>query len=276
MAAGVPEYPLRDGPSMPAVGLGLYRASPGREAERAVTWALELGYRLFDTASLYGNEASVGRAVRASQVPREEVFLTTKVWNSEQGYRETLNALDASLDRLQMDYVDLYLIHWPVQEKRLDTWRALVELRDRGLCRSIGVSNYMVQHLVELEAHSDVMPTVNQIELSPFNYESRRPVVERCQEEDIVVEAYSPLTKGRKLRDSQLGAVAAEVGCTPAQVLLRWGLQHEFVVIPKSTNRTHQAENLALFEFELSEDQMGRLDRLDQNLATGWDPTGKP
>lgn len=273
MASSAPVVPLNNGIPMPAIGLGTWRAAPGEETKRAVRWALETGCRLIDTASMYGNEASVGKAIRESEVPREHVFVTTKVWNSDQGYEKTLRAFDESRERLSLEVVDLYLIHWPEAGLRLDTWRALEELYDRGRCRAIGVSNYMVPHLEETLEHGSVVPAVNQIELHPYNYGQRKGVVEFCRSKGIQVEAYSPLTKGRKLGEDRLAAIARHYGKTPAQVLLRWGMQSGFVVIPKSTNRDRIREDFAIFDFELAEEDMSRLNGLNEDLATSWDPT---
>ncbi len=276
MTSPIPSYRMNDGLDIPAFGLGMWNLQEGREAETAVRHALDAGYRLFDTAALYGNERSLGRAVRDSSIPRGEVFVTTKVWNSDHGYEQALRAFDESLRRLDLDYVDLYLIHWPVESERLDTWRALESIREAGRCRSIGVSNYMVRHLEELLDHSEVLPAVNQIELHPWNYASRKATVDLCRRKGILVEAYSPLTKGRMLRDRQLDEIATAHEKTPAQVLLRWGIQHGFVEIPKSSRSERIRENVAIFDFELSGDDMDTLDSLDRALATSWDPTGTP
>ena len=261
---------------MPSLGLGVWRVSPGRETETAVGHALRVGYRLVDTAKLYRNERSVGKAVRRSGLDRSEVFVTTKLWNSDHGYDAALRAFGKSQERLGLGPVDLYLVHWPVEGRRMDSWRALETLLADGRCRSIGVSNYMTHHLQELLDGADVVPSVNQIELSPYNYRSRQAVVEFCRSHGILVEAYSPLTKGRRLRDPRLVETATRYGKTPAQLLLRWGYQHDFVVIPKSSNPEHIEENLAIDGFALSEADMDRLDGFDQNLATSWDPTGAP
>lgn len=261
---------------MPSVGLGVWQVSAGRKTEQSVGYALKVGYRLVDTAKLYGNERSVGKAVRESGIDRSDVFLTTKLWNSDHGYKSALRAFRKSQERLGLGPVDLYLIHWPVEGRRLESWRAMETLLDAGESHSIGVSNYMVHHLVELLDHSDVVPAVNQIELSPFNYGSRRRVVEFCRGKGIQVEAYSPLTKGRRLGDPRLAEIGAHYGKTPAQILLRWGHQRDFVVIPKSSNRGHIEENFGIGDFSLTEGDMDRLDALDQNLATSWDPTTAP
>ncbi|MFQ5919529.1 MAG: aldo/keto reductase [Thermoplasmata archaeon] len=261
---------------MPTVGLGVWQVSPGRQTERAVRHAFEVGYRLVDTAKLYRNERSVGKAVREGPLDRSEVFVTTKLWNSDHGYESTLRAFGKSRDRLGIGVVDLYLIHWPVERHRKESWRALETLLADGSCRSIGVSNYMTHHLEELMAASEVTPAVNQIELSPYNYRSRRGVVTFCQSNGIQVEAYSPLTKGRRLRDPRLVEIGGRYAKTPAQVLLRWGHQHDFVVIPKSSNPQHIEENFGIGDFVLSDEDMDQLDAFDQNLATSWDPTNAP
>jgi diketogulonate reductase-like aldo/keto reductase len=264
---------LNKGVEMPVLGLGTAMAG-GDACVVAVRAALDLGYRLIDTASMYGNEREVGAAIRESDVPREDIFLTTKVGNPEQGYESTLRACDESLRRLQVNYVDLYLIHWPARRHRLETWRAMVELLDRGRARAIGVSNYMVPHLEEVLAAGPTVPAVNQIELSPFLQPA--DVVEICRKRGIVVEAYSPLTRGRRLNDRRLRAIAAKYGRSPAQILLRWGLQHGLVMIPKSSRPDHIRENANVFDFEIRAEDMAALDALDEQHHMAWDPTGAP
>ena len=261
---------------MPSRGLGVWQVSPGRPTEEAVGHALEMGYRLIDTAKLYRNERSVGKAIREGPVDRSEVFVTTKLWNSDHGYESTLRAFGKSQDRLGIGPVDLYLIHWPVEGRRMESWRAMETLLADGSCRSIGVSNYMTRHLEELLAASEVTPAVNQIELSPYNFRSRQGVVEFCRAKGIQVEAYSPLTKGHRLRDPRLLEIGSRYGKTSAQVLLRWGYQRDLVVIPRSSKRQHIEENFGIDDFDLSDEDMGQLDAFDQNLATGWDPTDAP
>ncbi|MBI4416137.1 MAG: aldo/keto reductase [Euryarchaeota archaeon] len=264
---------LNNGVEMPLLGLGVWQMH-GKECERAVRLALEQGYRLIDTASMYGNEREVGLAVRESGVPREDVFVTTKVWNTEQGYESTVHACEASLKRLGMAYVDLYLIHWPVAGKRLATWQALVRLQAQGKCRAIGVSNYTVRHLEELRNTDPHVPAVNQFELSPFLYP--RDLVRYCQERAIQVEAYSPLTRGRRLKDPRLVRIAAKYRKTAAQVLIRWGLEHGFLEIPKSSRPERIRENADVFDFALAPEDLGVLDALGEGLHVAWDPTDAP
>jgi diketogulonate reductase-like aldo/keto reductase len=265
---------LPTGAQIPQLGLGVWQVPDGAMTRNAVTAALELGYRHVDTARIYGNEADVGAAIRASAVPRDQVFVTTKLWNDDHGYDAALRALDASLGRLGLDHVDLYLIHWPVAGVRRDSWRALERAFGDGRARAIGVSNYLVPHLRELLGEAKVAPHVNQIELSPFL--QRRDTCALCREHGIVVEAYCPLTQGKRIDDPRLAEVARTVGRTPAQVLLRWSLQHGNVVLTKSVHRERIAENAVLFDFALDAVAMSKLDALEEGLATAWDPAGAP
>ncbi len=264
---------LNDGAKMPVLGLGTAGAR-GKACRDAVRVALELGYRLIDTASSYGNEREVGAALQESGVPREDVFVTTKVWNTEQGYESTIRACESSLQRLGLNHVDLYLIHWPVEKKRLDTWRALVHLRDQGRCRSIGVSNFMVSHLEELRASNNVVPAVNQIEVSPYLYPAE--VIDTCRQRWMAVEAYSPLARGHRMRDPAIAAIGARHQRTSAQVMIRWSLQHGLVPIPKSVHPERIRENATVFDFSLSDADMRTLDRLNTGLHFDWDPTNAP
>ncbi len=265
---------LNSGVEMPMLGLGVYQTPPGRATEEAVRYALEVGYRRIDTARLYANEESVGRAVRSSGVPREQVFVTTKLWNSDQGYDAALRAGEGSLRRLGLDYIDLYLIHWPVPELRSESWRALVELQRRGVCRAIGVSNYTIRHLKELLDSSDVVPDVNQVEFNPFLYQ--RDLLDFCNDNGIQLEAYSPLTRGHRLRHPVVLDVARRYSKSPAQVLIRWSLQHGLVVIPKSARPERIKENSEVFDFDITSQDMDRLDALSESLHTDWDPTDAP
>ncbi len=260
---------LNSGAQIPQVGLGVWQS--GGATKKAVAAALAGGYRHVDTAAVYGNEAAVGAAVNESGIPREQLFVTTKLWNSDHGYDKALRALETSLKRLHLDYVDLYLMHWPVQGLRLDTWRAFEQLVADGRARSIGVSNFMVPHLQELQSAAKVLPAVNQIELTPFL--QRRETVALCRKLGIRLEAYSPLTRGQRLTHPTVTAIAAELRKSPAQVLLRWGLQHDFIILPKSVTPERIAENAALFDFELPAAAMQRLDGLEEGLVTGWDPS---
>ncbi len=266
--------PLNSGARIPQVGLGVWQSPSGNATRKAVLSAFEFGYRHVDTARAYDNEADVGAAVRSSGIPREQIFVTTKLWNDDQGYDQALRAFDASLKRLGLDYVDLYLLHWPVAGKRLDSWRALERLFDEKRARSIGVSNFLVPHLEELLAKAKRVPAVNQIELTPFL--QRRETRALCRKHGIVVEAYSPLTHGQRLDHPVVLDITRRVGRSVAQVLLRWGVQHELVVLPKSTRPERIAENGSLFDFVLGEREMRQLDALEEGLVTGWDPAQQP
>ena len=263
---------MRTRRQIPQVGLGVYKSEPGPITKHAVLAALESGYRHIDTAMIYNNEADVGEAIRASGFDRSEIFVTTKLWNDDHGYDNVLTAFDRSLRQLGLDYVDLYLIHWPVPVLRLETWRALERLTLDGRVRDIGVSNYLARHIDEILEYAPVVPAVNQIELSPYLYRTRLDTVQRCRENGIVVEAYSPLTKGRKLDDPILAEIGSAPGKTAAQVLIRWSIQHDFVALPKSIKEDRIAENFGVFDFALTDDEMERLDGLDEALVTGWDP----
>ncbi len=269
----VPTLPLLSGSWIPQVGLGVFQTPPGTRTHDAVLSALRAGYRHIDTARIYNNEADVAAAVREFGIPRDQIFVTTKLWNDDQGYDGALRAFDASLERLGFDYVDLYLIHWPVPGKRLESWRALETLFEQKRARAIGVSNYLVNHLGELLPMAKVVPAVNQIELSPFL--QRRETTALCKQHGIVVESYSPLTRGEKLDHPVVRAIASECGRSSAQVLVRWGIQHGFVVLPKSIRQERIIENRNVFDFALEPNQIERLDGLEENLTTGWDPAGE-
>ncbi len=270
---------LNDGRAIPRLGLGVWLIRSGKDCETAVRAALDVGYRHIDTAAFYGNEDSVGKAVRDSGVPREKIFVTTKLWNSAHG--DPTQALERSLGKLKMDYVDLYLIHYPVPE-RLRSWRVLDGLRSSGKAHSIGVSNFTVRHLTELLAKTGTVPAVNQIEFHPYLFQ--RELLEYCRANRIAVEAYSPLTHGERLNDPKLIAVARKyssagrvaVGKSTAQLLIRWSLQHDVVVIPKSANRQRIVEDADVFDFAISKVDMSTLDGFDENLRTCWDPTHAP
>lgn len=265
---------LNDGTKMPVLGLGVWQASAGKETRTAVRTALDVGYRLIDTAKLYGNERDVGVAVRESGVPRDEIFVTTKLWNSDHGYEGALRAFERSRRELGLDVVDLYLIHWPVPGLRDESWKALVRLKEQGLARSVGVSNYTVRHLQEMLPTSPSPPAVNQVEFHPFLFQEE--LLEFCRTRGIQLEAYSPLTRGRMLRHRVIAEIASARHRTPAQVLLRWGLQHGLVVIPKSVRPERIRENAEIFDFELTQDDMKRLDALDERSHVAWNPDDLP
>ena len=253
---------LADGNEIPLLGFGVWQVPAGRECEDAVRWALEAGYRHIDTAQAYGNEESVGRAVRASGLPREEVFITTKFYP---GRKDAEAEAQRSLQRLGVDSVDLYIIHWP-QDGPTWAWDGMQRAHERGYARSIGVSNYSVAELDELRTVADTPPAVNQVQFSPFAF--RRALLEACEERGVVLEAYSPLGTGRHLGDRAVGAIAERLGRTPAQVLVRWCLQRGLVVLPKSTHRERIEENAEVFDFTLSDEDMAALDALDRTGRT--------
>lgn len=261
---------LSGGLEMPRFGLGTYKSQPGEEVERSVEFALRNGYRAIDTASLYGNEEGVGRGIRASGVPREEVFLSTKVWNDQQGYEGTLAALDASLKLLGTDYVDLYLIHWPIKAHLESTWRAMEALHADGKARAIGVCNFLPHHLELLLALADIAPVVDQVEFHP---RLQQPGLQAyAAEHDIVLEAWAPLMRGRVNEVAELVEIAHRHGKTPAQVAIRWVLELGYVVIPKSVHEERILENANVFDFELSDAEMGVIDTLDAGMRIGSHP----
>jgi diketogulonate reductase-like aldo/keto reductase len=253
---------LADSNEIPLLGLGVWQVPDGPECEKAVRWALELGYRHVDTAQAYGNERSVGRALRDSGVPREEVFITTKFHPRR---KDAEAEAQRSLERLGVDQVDLYIVHWPGGGPTR-AWPGMERARERGYARSIGVSNYSVSELDELLSVGVIPPVVNQVQFSPFKY--RRKLLDACEERKVALEAYSPLGTGRHLSDERVEELAARVGRTPAQVLLRWCVQRDLAVIPKSTHRGRIDENAQIFDFTLSEEDMAALDSLDETGGT--------
>ena len=265
---------LNNGVMIPRLGLGVYQSPPGQTTQRAVEYALKTGYRHIDTARIYNNESDVGTALHKSGVKREDVFITTKLWNSDHGYESALRACDQSLKRLGLKYLDLYLIHWPVPEIRNESWQALVQLLKDGKCRSIGVSNYTIQHLTELFDKSEIGPMVNQVEFSPFLYQKQ--LLEYCEQNKIQLEAYSPLTQGQRLNHPEIQQIAKKHNKTPAQVLIRWSLQHNLVTIPKSVREERIKENSQVFDYNLTNEDMRILDSLNENFRNSWDPTNAP
>jgi 2,5-diketo-D-gluconate reductase A len=271
-AGSIPRITLRDGVEIPQLGFGVFQVPPD-DTQRAVEEALAIGYRHIDTAAAYRNEAGVGAAVAASGLPREELFITTKLWNSEQGYDSALAGFDKSLGRLGMQHVDLYLIHWPMPGAGLylDTWRAFEKIHSDGGARSIGVSNFRIEDLETLEREADEMPTVNQIELHP---RLQQPELRAWHaEHGVATEAYSPLAQGGVLEDETIATIAAHHDRSPAQTILRWHLQLGNIVIPKSVTPERIRENFEIADFELSEDDMAAIARLDSGERTGPDPS---
>ncbi|MDI3328303.1 MAG: aldo/keto reductase [Alicyclobacillaceae bacterium] len=261
---------LHNGVKMPWLGLGVYKAREGGEVEGAVRTAIAAGYRSIDTAAFYQNEAGVGRAVRESGIPREEVFLTTKVWNSDQGYETTLRAFETSRKKLGVDYVDLYLIHWPVKGKYRETWRALEKLYEDGWVRAIGVSNFQIHHLEDLMKDCRIVPMINQVEYHPRL--TQEDLFRFCRKHGIQPEAWSPLMRGRILDHPTVVELAGRYGKTPAQIILRWDLEHGVVTIPKSVREERIRENADIFDFALSPEDVARLDALNRNERVGPDP----
>jgi len=264
-------HTLHNGLHMPSFGLGVWQVKRGEEVENAIRWAIEAGYRHFDTARIYGNETNVGKIVRESGIPREEFFVTTKLWNDEQGFESAKAAFQVSLDKLQMDYVDLYLIHFPVKKKRLESWTALEEIYASGKAKAIGVSNFMKNHLEELLSVAKVIPMVNQVEFHPFLNLSDLKSFGKSK--GIALEAYSPLGNGKLLNQEAISTIAKKYQRSNAQIMIRWSLQLGNIVIPKSSNRERIKENITVFDFEISSDDMTILNGLNQNLRTCWDPT---
>jgi diketogulonate reductase-like aldo/keto reductase len=263
---------LGGGVEMPRLGLGVFKSEPGPETENAVRWAIEAGYRHIDTASLYANEASVGNGIRAAGVDPAEIFVTTKVWNTDQGYDKTMRAFDRSLAELSMDTVDLYLVHWPVpaQGTAADTWRALEAIHRDGRARAIGVSNFEPHHLDQLMTTAEIAPTANQVELHPYLQQNHLQAY--CREHGIVLEAWSPLAKGAVVEDPVLRRIGERHGKTPVQVTVRWMLQLDIVTIPKSVRRERIVANADVFDFELSDDEMAEIATLDRDMRTGPHP----
>jgi 2,5-diketo-D-gluconate reductase A len=266
-----PLVTLNDGNPIPAVGLGVFQVPPA-ETEQAVKAALRAGYRHIDTAAAYRNERETGRAIADSDVPRDQLYVATKLWNADQGYESTLRAFDASMDRLALDYLDLYLIHWPLpaSNKFVDTFKAFAHLRDQGRIRSIGVSNFEPEHLTVLIDATGMVPAVNQIELHPrFPQQELREV---HAQRGIATEAWAPLGQGALLTHPSVAAVAEGRARTPAQVLIRWHIQLGNIVIPKSVNPTRIASNFDVFDFELDADEMASISSLDDGTRLGPDP----
>jgi diketogulonate reductase-like aldo/keto reductase len=261
---------LNNGVEMPWLGFGVFKMSEGQEVEQAIKCALETGYRSIDTAAAYRNENGVGKAIRESGIPRDQIFLTTKLWNRDQRAKRTMPAFEESLERLGTEYVDLYLVHWPVKGLYQETWQVMQEIYQSGRAKAIGVSNFQIHHLEDILRDDQVVPTVNQIEFHPFLVQPE--LVEFCHSHKIRVEAWSPLMQGQIVTVPTVQEIAAKYHKTPAQIALRWDLQHKVVTIPKSSNPGRIAENAQLFDFELSPADMAALDALDEGKRVGPDP----
>lgn len=270
---------LNNKTKMPVMGLGTYESKNEEEVTNAVKWALHAGYRLIDTAMVYKNEEGVGKGIRESGIPREEIFITTKLWNTDQGYESALRAINVSLAKLGLSYVDLYLVHWPTADeegkisinKRQETWKAMEEIYKSGKAKAIGVSNYTITHLEEMKKYATIMPAVDQVEFHPFLCQEE--LLNYCKQNNIMLEAYRPLTKGKRLSNKTVELIAKKYNKTDAQILLRWSIQHGCIPIPKSVHRERIEENIKVFNFDLSTEEMKTLDILNENLHLCWDPT---
>jgi diketogulonate reductase-like aldo/keto reductase len=267
---------------IPIIGFGVFRVPEGEEVVNSVKFALQAGYRMIDTAMIYKNEEGVGKAIRESGLPRKEIFITTKLWNIDQGYSNALNAIDVSLAKLGVEYVDLYLVHWPTAsadtkeslDKREETWKAMEEIYKSGKARAIGVSNYTIAHLEEMKKYAKTIPAVNQVEFHPFLYQEA--LLDYCKSSGIALEAHSPFAHGaqpEKLDNQSLKKIAAMHNKSIYQVLLRWSLQHGAIPLPKSVHKERIEENIKIFDFELSEQEMNIIDSLNENLHVRADPT---
>ncbi|KAI6660249.1 Prostaglandin F synthase-like [Oopsacas minuta] len=265
---------LNDSVEIPCIGFGTY-LNTGDKALHTVTWAIQAGYRLIDTAALYKNEAEIGRAIKKFGIPRDQLFIITKLWDSDHGRKAATQAFMNSLHKLDLGYIDMYLIHSPNCGKIVDTWRALIELKAKGLVRSIGVSNFGVHHLKALQSSfPNDLPSVNQLEITP--YLTRSDLVSYCRHQGIGIMAYSPLTQGHMLKDPPLTELALKYNKSTAQLLIRWSIQSGFIVIPKSSKQERIKENINLFDFEISADDMLKLNALDRHAVFDWDPTEEP
>ena len=260
---------LNNGVEMPLLGLGVYNMH-GTEAIQATSTAIEIGYRLIDTAEMYFNEKEIGIALKESNTKRSELFVTTKVNNSNQGYDSTLKAFDESLRLLDVEYVDLYLIHWPIKGKRKETWKAIEKIYQEGRAKAIGTGNYLIPFLKELEEYASITPAVNQIEFSP--YLMMKDELDYCRSKKIQLQAYTPLLRGKKFTDEKLVSLANKYGKTPAQIILRWAIQQNISSIPKSSNRNRLTENFNIFDFQLSNEDIAQMNQFDEKLRIVGDP----
>jgi methylglyoxal/glyoxal reductase len=261
---------LHNGVKMPWLGLGVFKVEEGTEVIQSVKWAIEAGYKSIDTAAIYRNEEGVGQAIKESGAKRDELFITTKVWNKAQGYDSTLAAFEKSMKKLDLDYLDLYLVHWPVKGKYMETWRAMEKLYKEGKVRAIGVSNFNIHHLEDVLAECEVKPMVNQVEYHPRL--AQKELLEYCKKNGIQLEAWSPLMQGELLKEPTLVELAGKYGKSVAQIILRWDLQNGVVTIPKSIHQDRILENADIFNFELSEEDMEKIDGLNEDRRIGPDP----
>lgn len=261
---------LVNGVDMPRLGLGAYKMNDSEETFSAMAHALEIGYRAIDTAAFYNNERETGEAIRHSGIPREELFITSKVWNTDQGYDETLRAFETSLEHLGLDYLDLYMTHWPVKESFVETYRAIERLYEEKLIRTTGVSNHYVNHLQQIFATANIKPMVNQIEVHPRL--TQEPLREFCHEQKIAVTSWSPLARGTLFEEPTLKHIAKRYEKTPAQIVIRWHLQNDLIVIPKSVTFSRIEENISVADFELSMEDMKIIDQLNMDERVGSNP----
>ncbi|MGD6834190.1 aldo/keto reductase [Sutcliffiella halmapala] len=255
---------------MPWFGLGVFKVEEGQEVESSVKMAINAGYRSIDTAAIYKNEDGVGKAIKEAGIPREELFITTKVWNADQGYESTLAAFEASMEKLGLEYLDLYLVHWPVKGKYVDTWKALEKLYADGKVRAIGVSNFHIHHLQDILDVAEVKPMVNQVEYHPKL--SQVELLNFCKENGIQMEAWSPLMQGELLQNEVLMELAEKYNKSVAQIILRWDLQNGVVTIPKSVKEHRIKENADIFDFEITDEDMQKIHALNENKRVGPDP----
>ncbi|KHF40394.1 glyoxal reductase [Halalkalibacter okhensis] len=261
---------LHNGVEMPWFGLGVFKVEDGQEVVDSVLAAIKAGYRSIDTAAIYGNEEGVGKAIKESGVERSDLFITSKVWNADQGYESTLKAFDTSLNKLGLDYLDLYLIHWPKAGTYKDTWKALEMLYKEGRVKAIGVSNFHIHHLKDLLQDAEIKPMVNQVEYHP--HLAQLELRAFCKEQEIQLEAWSPLKQGELLTDDTITSIAAKYEKSPAQVILRWDLQNEVITIPKSVKEERIIDNANIFDFSLSEEDMQAINQLNKDERVGPDP----
>ncbi|MBD3377125.1 aldo/keto reductase [candidate division KSB1 bacterium] len=266
----IPSTTLNNGLEMPWLGLGVFMANEGKEVEQAVNWALDAGYTAIDTAAIYGNEKGVGKAIKESGVARKELFVTTKIWNNDLREQNVLGAFETSLQRLDMDYVDLLLIHWPVAGHFVKAWNVFEEIYDSGRAKAIGVSNFHQHHLETLLEQAEITPAVNQVEFHP--YLVQKDLVHFCREKAIQFQAWSPLMKGDFINIDSLKKLAKKVDKTPAQIVLRWHYQHRIITIPKSVHKNRIAENMQVFDFELNDQEMDQIDALNRDKHYGPHP----